>query len=146
MPTNRIAFLVFLVLLAFGCSKSKRNQCNTIRTKASIEMKATETIATQLSNPQALAGHVELLKTTAEELSKLEIEDPNLKNAALDYCKALRGLASGYQKATAGLKAQGQGDLEKAADENLGAGAEMVVYGTMLNASRKRIAEICSKP
>ena len=145
MSVMRTAIIALVILSVSGCGKTKRNQCNTIRSKVTAEMKATEEIVKHVTDPKALGEHASLLKGIGEDLAGLEIEDVPLKNAVSNYVKAVRGLSQGYRQASAAYRALAQGDMEKVADQALPGGTNMIVYDTMIKSPRQRIAEVCSK-
>jgi hypothetical protein len=138
--------LVLLCLTLTACTNSKENRCATLRKVIRAEMAATKDIADKWRDPQALAAHSKILGSTITELRNLEIKDAALKQAVVTYLNALEKLAEGYQQAAEGLKLMNKGDYQAASDKMPGAGSGLIVYGTIVDSTRIRIADECNKP
>ncbi len=137
---------VLLCATLAACTNSKENQCATLRKALRIEMATTKEIAAKLRDPQALAAHAEFLKATIADLRKLKIEDAALGQAVATYLGAVTKLAEGYRKAAEGLKLLAKADYQAAGDKMPGPGSGLVIYGTIVDSTRIRIADECNKP
>ena len=107
---------------------------------------ATKEMAGKMRDPEALAAHAAFLDGTIGELRGLAIEDPALNKAVATYLNALEKLAGGYRKAADGLKLLHKGDYKGAGDEMAGTGSGLVMYATIVDSSRIRIADACNEP
>ena len=148
-----ISFIIVVFFTAIGlsttlagCTNDKENQCVAIRKAIKAEMTTTKEVAEKMRDPQALTTHAEFLKTTIGELQKVKIEDAALKQAVQTYINAVEKLAEGYQQAAEGLKLAAKGDLKAAGDKMPGPASGMVIYGTIVDSTRVRIADECNKP
>ncbi len=143
-----IGFLgpLLLSITLLGCTNDKENQCVAIRKAIKAEMTTTKEVAEKMRDPQALKTHAEFLKTTIGELQKVKIEDTALKQAVQTYINAVEKLAEGYQQAAEGLKLAAKGDLKAAGEKMPGPASGMVIYGTIVDSTRVRIADECNKP
>ena len=128
---RRFLVPILLGLTMLACTNSKENQCAAIRKAIRAEMVATKEVASKMRDPQALGAHAEFLTTTISGLRKLEIKDPALKQAVVTYSNAVEKLAEGYQAA---------------GDKLPGPGSELMIYGTIVDSSRIRIADECNLP
>jgi len=137
--------LLLSIILA-GCTNDKENQCVAIRKAIKAEMTTTKEVAEKMRDPQALTTHAEFLKTTISELKKVKIEDAALKQAVQTYMNALEKLADGYKKAAEGLELAKKGDLKAAGEKMPGPASDLVMYGTIVDSTRIRIADECNKP
>jgi hypothetical protein len=117
--------IALLCLSAIACSKSKQDQCVSIRRVIKTEMVATKEIAGK-SDPTALKAHAELLKDTEKNLRTMEIEDEKLYKTVFTYLTAIKKLAESCEKP--------------------GDGTDRISYATILTAARKHIADVCNQP
>jgi len=148
IPVGMAKFLVLflLCLTLMACTNSKQDQCVAIRKAIKAEMVAAKEVAAKLRDPQALAAHAGFLANTISELRAVQIEDAALKQAVLTYINAVGKLAEGYLKAAEGLKLLAKGEYKAAGDEMSGPGSGLVIYGTIVDSIRIRIAYECNKP
>jgi hypothetical protein len=148
IPVKMAKLLVplLLYLTPTACTNSKQDQCVAIRKAIKAEMIATKEVAAKLRDPQALTAQAGFLKTTITELQKVQIEDAALKQAVQTYINAVTKLAEGYHEAAEGLKLLAKGEYQAAGDKMPGPGSGLVIYGTIVDSTRIRIADECNKP
>ena len=148
IPVGIAKFLipVLLYLTLTACTNSKQDQCVAIRKAIKAEMIATKEVAGNLRDPQTLTAHAGFLANTITELRKIQIEDAALKQAVLTYINGVEKLAEGYLKAAEGLKLLAKGEYQAAGDKMPGPGSGLVIYGTIVDSIRIRIADECNKP
>jgi hypothetical protein len=136
---------LLLCMALSACTNTKKDRCVTIRKVIKTEMTTTKEVAEKLRDPQALTAHAEFLKTTIAELQKVKIEDAALKQAVQTYINGVEKLAEGYKQAAEGLKLADKGDLKAAGDKMPGPASGLVIYGTIVDSTRIRIADECNK-